>query len=81
MQGRRRLLKCGTAMERRMRFPSVEGSGYEGGGGPPPRKYKLSVEAIRMHSEVILSCETKLILQALAVYKMLFELPSSSTTR
>ena len=32
---------------------------------------KCSVEAILMHFEAILSCEFKLILQALAVFKML----------
>ena len=37
--------------------------------GAPQRKF--SVEAIIMHFDAILSCESKLIIQALAVFKIL----------
>ena len=77
LQGPLSALRSGTAMELRRRSPSVrithEGWKYipfvKGGLGSSPKKifwYNMAEKAILIHFEVILSCESKLILQALS---------------
>ena len=82
IQGRRRFLKSGTAIERHRHFARAEGTrrgGMRWGMNPPlvrgvrgisPEKifkFKMSVEAILMHFETMFACEIRLILQAFHV--------------
>ena len=77
-QGRRRLLKSGTAVERHRcsaRAECSSGGEYERGshplseagfGGFPPRiffEFNMSLEAILMHFETIFACKIRLIVQ------------------
>ena len=83
LQGRRRFLKSGTAIERHRRFARAEstrrGEGTRWGmntpfvrgvGGISPEKifkFKMSVEAILMDFETMFACEIRLIVQAFHV--------------
>ena len=76
VQGRRRLLESGTAIERRRRSPSAEDtSGGRARGGHVPLslgglgispmkilQLKMTKEAILLHFETSFGCETQLIL-------------------
>ena len=77
-QGRRRLLKSGTAIERHRRSARAEGSsgGRAREGVTPPLgrgvwgispenffEFNMSVEAILMHFETIFACKIRLIVQ------------------
>ena len=81
-QGRRRLLKSGTAIERHRHSARAEGSSggraregeipplVRGVRGTSPEKFfefNMSVEAILMHFETIFACEIRLIAQAFHV--------------
>ena len=80
IQGRHRLFESGTAIERRRRPPSAEGTSggrtqevirsplVRGVWGISPMKIlqlKMTKEAILLHFETIFACETQLILQTL----------------
>ena len=83
MQGRRRFLESGTAIERQRRSARAGGGEREGGeherGHTPSRKggrgispekifkFNMSVEAILMHFETIFACEIRLIVQTVHI--------------
>ena len=61
-QGRRRLFKSGTAMERRVAKARVGEEHERGDSREKIFEFKMSLEAVLMHFETILSCEIQSIL-------------------